>query len=136
MNNEAKLAARGLQGKEKYYYLKFEDLMPKNYHGYLFGVATVCVIPSLWKKGEATIYTRGVAFCSPRDQFNRRQGRNIALGRAIQAIESHLNSGRIGSKNPSYILVRIQHWICLSEWNAILTKYEKKIMKVKTLLPS
>jgi len=127
VRNEDKLLALGIYGKERFYYLRFG----KKSLNYPLGIATVCLIPVEGAK-KGTVYVRGVAFCSPRDQFNRRQGRNIALGRAVQAMESQLNRGYIRKGNPCSILTQHYGWVCLAEWDAALALYEKKIMKEVT----
>lgn len=125
MKNQAKLKNLGLvddQGKttEKYYYLKFGQ----NTYGYpIGGVATVCVIPL------GTLFARGVAFCNPIDQFNRRLGRAIALGRAIKAIESHQVNDPIPNKAPCSILSKNLGWDCLSAWAITLTRFERQMFK-------
>lgn len=58
---------------------------------------SVCLI--LTPKGE--VLSRGVAICSTRDQFVRKTGRNMALGRAIQVLchkkdLGHINWERFG----------------------------------------
>jgi hypothetical protein len=54
-------------------------------------VATVCLV-HLKTSGA---YGRGIAFCSEKDQFCRRVGRVIALGRAIRALKKGNNEGTL-----------------------------------------
>ena len=77
MKNEIKLKKLELDGKERYYYLRFGLQAIR--------AATICIIP--YPSCTQTGYVRGVSFCNPLDQFNKKKGRAIALGRAIKAIE-------------------------------------------------
>jgi len=61
-------------GKEIYYYVR--DAKGKL-------LAAVCLMQK-----ETEIWHRGVALCSKRDQFSRKIGRKIALGRAVAAPKS------------------------------------------------
>jgi len=70
MQNKQKLREAGLH--DVYYHIRFRDGS-----GY-----TVCLV--LDKEGG--LLARGIAICSRQDQFNRRTGRTLALGRAMQAI--------------------------------------------------
>ena len=67
---------------------------------------------------------RGIAFCSPLDQFNKKLGRNIALGRAVKALEEGDSSEAIPAKTPAGILTNNQGMSFLSEFNPKLTEYE------------
>lgn len=123
MKNEAKLKQMGLEGKPKFYYLKYGQ----NSHGHaLLGVATVCVIQV---PGTSILFVRGVAFCNPLDQFNRKHGCAIALGRVIKAIERREYSELIPKKKPAWILERMMGWAYFSTWDITLTDYEKKMFK-------
>ena len=126
MNNQTKLRNWGLEGQEKYYYLKYGE----NSHGTaILGTATVCVIP-IGDEELGIVYSRGVAFCNPIDQFNRKKGRAIALGRAVKAIENKEFSDLIPGGKPAWVLWRMLGWICFSCWEATLTDYEKKMFKI------
>jgi len=46
-------------------------------------------------KNDMGIIARGIAICSEKDQFRRKTGRHIAVGRAIQALERDLVTGEI-----------------------------------------
>ncbi len=130
MKNEAKLKQWGMDGKVRYYYLKYG--LDKNGRA-TQGTATVCVIelpaghqiPG-YDAPDHQVYVRGVAFCSPKDQFVRKHGRPLALGRAVKAIESHQCSNHVPNKTPAGILASIG-WFYFSAWNPILTEYEKKL---------
>ena len=67
---------------------------------------------------------RGIAYCSPLDQFNKKLGRNIALGRAVKALEEGDSSEAIPAKTPAGILTNNQGMSFLSEFNPKLTEYE------------
>lgn len=110
---------------ERYYYLKFGEILNGRPSG---GVATICLL----QVGEVT--HRGIAFCSPLDQFARKVGRNIALGRAIRAMECECSSLPIPLNTPARVLATTgwAHVLThLSAFNAGLTEYEQKIMEVK-----
>ncbi|MFC1956458.1 hypothetical protein ACFLWZ_08115 [Chloroflexota bacterium] len=75
-------------------------------------------------------YVRGVAFCNPCDQFSRKQGRVIALRRALRAIETRQNSDRIPKGKPVWILFYFFGMEYLSCYDAHrCTEYEKKIFE-------
>lgn len=57
---------------------------------YYFGTTTVCLL-----RREGVVASRGIAICSPKDQFRRKVGRAKALGRAIQAIKKGEDTGEI-----------------------------------------
>ena len=120
MKNQAILRNLGLKGREKYYYLRYGNL----------GTATVCVIP-VKKTPEEIWFVRGVAFCNPKDQFNRKVGRAIALGRAMKAIQSEQFTDPIPPRTPALILQRTMGWAYLSCWDITLTEYEAKIICLK-----
>lgn len=124
MKNEAKIKGWGLEDKVRFYYLK----LGRNENGQATeGVATVCVIGGA--KGESAMHpVRGVAFCSPKDQFVKKSGRAIALGRAIKAIETHLCSEPISKSTPAGVLL-YSGWGWLSEFNPELTDYETKLFQ-------
>jgi hypothetical protein len=136
MKNEAKLKQWGLAGKERYYYLKFfQD--SKEVGGRPHGVATVCLIGQ--DSVEGWHYVRGVAFCSPKDQFVKKTGRAIALGRAVRAIEKRSFNDPIHKTTPAVILAEQFGWAYLSQWNVSLTEYELnpfKEAKHEKALPS
>lgn len=118
MKNEVKLKNLELAGKERYYYLKF---------GPNVRAATVCIIP--YPSCGGTGYVRGVAFCNPLDQFNKRLGRAIALGRAIKAIERGEDSEPVPKKTPAWILRTSRGIFFLSEFNAKLCEFEQRLFE-------
>ena len=124
MKNQAKLKELELEGKERYYYLKFGTGASNVPDGFL-GRATVCLIPVPACDGNAIV--RGIAFCSPKDQFDKKLGRNIALGRAIKALEEGFDTEPVPYKTEARILI---NWgkSFLSAFNPELTDYEKKLM--------
>ena len=110
--NAQKLEVWGLTKSVRYYYQKY-DL---NEHGQAIGgTATVCIIrlrsKVRWVKSDLgmedvgsvdgrlleywnnePMYVVGQAYCNPKDQFRKKVGRNIALGRAIKAMENGRSS--------------------------------------------
>jgi len=77
MDNQTKLKVFYL--RDLYYYKTYEDRSR----------ITVCILVD----EEGSIQARGMAICSPLDQFVRRYGRTIALGRALQSLyhKSHMH---------------------------------------------
>ncbi len=125
---QTKLRNWGLEGKEKYYYLRYGE----SNHGIATGgTATVCIIPIDNPKAIfGTVYTRGVSFCNPTNQFCHIIGRSYALGRAIKAKEIYRDSDPIPAKTPAGILTYIKGWEFLSVWDATLTPWiEEKLFK-------
>lgn len=126
MKNQAKLKNLGLEGEERYYYLRYGQ----NSHGNATrGTATICLVPIRLSLGEP-VFVRGVAFCNPRDQFNRKLGRAIALGRAIKAIENRQSKDPIPMNKP--VSWALPTWSFLSIWDASLTKFEQKMFEPRT----
>ena len=123
MKNQAKLKNWGLE--EKYYYLKF-GAQPGTPIFAIGGIATVCVIPAAHNPG-GVIYARGVSFCNPKDTLIKKKGRNIALGRAVLAIEKCENNDYISKTTPAIILSKNLGWVALSVWGAALTDFEKRL---------
>ena len=127
MKNEEKLKKLALAGEERYYYLRFGKGSEKVPDGFL-GVATVCIIP--YPSCDGTGYVRGVSFCNPRDQFNKRLGRTIALGRAIKALERGEDSEPVPDKTPAAILKRRDEKrgiFFLSGFNPALSEFEQSL---------
>ncbi len=98
---------------------------------YYEGEITVCL---LFKDGETL--SRGVTICSPLDNFVKRQGRNIALGRAIQAAVREETTGRVNilkrkwydNTSPDLILAR-DTFVFKSCYYPILTSREQGIVE-------
>ena len=125
MNNQAKLKVLELDGKERYYYARFGKGAISVPDGFM-GIATVCLLPVPACEGDAVM--RGIAFCNPRDQFNKKLGRTIALGRAVKALERGDTSEPVPLKTPAAILIA-QGMTYLSEFNPALTAFEQKLVK-------
>jgi len=117
--NKDKLKRLGLE--EKYYYLRFGEG-----EGPVRGVATVCLVGYSSPDGTRH-YVRGVSFCSPKDQFNKKVGRAKALGRAIKALEHEASSEWLLTHNPTTVLTGLGIF-ALSSHSPVLTRYELKIM--------
>ena len=126
MKNQVKLKEWGMEGTEKYYYLRFGKGAEKVPAGFL-GVATVCLIPFRACDDDNMGYVRGVSFCNPKDQFIKKKGRAIALGRAIKAYEGGGTSEPILRNNPCWILHTREHMSFFSEFNPELTAYEHRL---------
>ena len=125
MKNQAKLKALAVVGGEvKYYYLKFGDI---NHGRPAGGIATICLLRN------GGLVHRGIAFCSPLDQFNKKLGRNIALRRAIKALEWRCCGEAIPENTPARVLKHLHpslggYFAFLSTFSAGLTEYEQKLI--------
>lgn len=126
MKNKDKLKEYELNGKERYYYQKFGDV-PRGY----LGTATICLIPFPACDEDRPGVVRGVAFCNPLDQFNRKLGRDIALGRAVKAIERGDDSEPVPENTPASILKRERGMDFLSAFNPELSEFEQGLLGVK-----
>jgi len=125
VKNQAKLKEWGLEGTERYYYLRFGQ---KTYGKPVGGIATVCIIPLSNEEKTSVIYARGVSFCNPKDQLIKKKGRAKALGRAAKAIESHQFTEPIPKGLPCSILTRNNMgWTYFSGWDITLTEYEQRL---------
>ncbi len=122
MNNQAKLKHLGLEGKERYYYLRF-GTGAEIPDGFL-GVATICLLPVPACDGNTIL--RGIAFCSPPDQFNKKVGRAIALGRAVKALERG-DDNEVAPRKVAGILSS-NYMTFLSAFNPELTDFERTLV--------
>lgn len=123
MKNQAKLKDLGLEGRERYYRIKFGKGAKNIPDGYL-GIATVCLLPVPACEGRAIL--RGIAFCSPLDRFLSKLGRDRSLGRAIKALER----GEDSEATPEVAapLLR-ENMLFLSAFNPELTDFELGLVK-------
>jgi len=125
MKNETKLIKWGLEKNVMFYYHKFGKGAQNFQDGYL-GVATICVVGEMLSQTPKHVYVRGIAFCNSKDQFNKKRGRAIALGRAVKAIEHRQMADPISRSNPAIILASVFGWKYLSQWDITLTMAEKE----------
>ena len=65
-----------------------EKVAEDEHHRAWDGIFTVCVIRSVNLSTDSFVYHRGIAYCSPKDQYIKSIGHDIAIGRAIQAFEN------------------------------------------------
>lgn len=103
-----------------YYYLRRES----------HPVACIALLPH-----EDQTVSRGIALCSPEDQFRRSTGRKLAFARLCKAVGSCINSGRIKS-----LLRRSQDHPALqaercglyykSYYRAAPSEFEKRMIKI------
>jgi len=80
--------------------LEVHDLKPVFYY-LQNGTPNNSITSCLLLRGKE-IAARGVAICSPADCFNKKRGRNIALGRAMKAYEKMILSDRMMAREFSY----------------------------------
>lgn len=136
--NEEKIKAWDL--KIRYYYIPFGAIDKKSGKP-TNGKATIAIVQVKADVLDETtefvvgefVYARGIAFCSPRDQFCRKTGRDKALGRAIKALGTLETTERV-SKTSAAVVLRENHYpkfLYLTEFNAALTDYEKVLFEVK-----
>lgn len=121
MRNLEKLVRLGVKGIRFYYIRDFG----------VGGVASVCLLKLTDPGTGVDYYARGVAFCEPGDQFVKRLGRDIALGRAIQALERQASSNPLPSdpvspEPRSYL--RMYGFRYLSAFQVLPTKLERRLM--------
>jgi len=109
---------RGLNVKPMFYYEE--------------GTTTVCLL----LRPDGTVVSRGVAICSPLDQFARRIGRTKAMGMAVAAVENKKNSRKIREfGHPSMVRAHFTFGYRSSylpdlEWrNSALTEKEVALLK-------
>ena len=127
MKNQDKLKGMGLNGKERYYYLKYGVGAVDREDGFL-GRACVCLLPVPACGGNTIL--RGISFCNPLDlgRFSRKKARDIALGRAIKALENGDSSEYVPMKTPAAIMYHQSNISLLSEFNPELTYFEKRLV--------
>jgi len=107
--------------QERYYYLRHKETNHP--------LVTVCLIQT------NQYLSRGVAICSPRDQFDKKVGRKKARDRAIKALRSLKTDYfesifRLEAMN--------QFWACdyhiflsKSEFNPALSDFERRILRME-----
>lgn len=89
------------------------------------GRITICLIKSTYPwPAPHPLYARGIAVCSPRDQFVKKMGRTIALGRAVKALENRYSSDPIESHLGK---------ILTYQYDALLSPEEAALFAPKTL---
>jgi len=109
--------------------LKLEQLGVSTVFYYENGIITVCLL----RQGKQ-ILARGVAVCSPLDQFVKRTGRAKALGMALRAISRQMASGdmqplRFGVPRMGHPLWEAhKSFPWRSDYMPILTDREKAIL--------
>ncbi|MDP2719572.1 MAG: Gp49 family protein [Dehalococcoidia bacterium] len=123
MRNEQKLKEIGLEDKVIYYRLPLG--VPKAEHR-----TTVCLV-----EVSRGVFVRGISHCSNQDQFTKRVGRAIALGRAIQAMEKKENSNSIYALRAGVeyrsLPFYLEEFYYKSAYNPLLTSYENEIMQAR-----
>lgn len=124
MNNEYKLRQMLVDQKKdvRFYYSR----LGVNEHGRAEGgVVTVCIIRV---KGTMEtpgwLYTKGIAYCVPKDQFVKKLGRDIALGRAIRALTKREDDDY--KIIPGFTKIPDRRY-CLSQYDVGLSDYEKTL---------
>ena len=100
--------------KPKYYYLRDGNNRP---------VVSVCLL------AQSGDIARGVAICSPLDCPNKKRGRDISFGRAIQAFERG-TGGRINREEAAYVcdVVEGANFTFKSHFNPPLFPMEQRIL--------
>lgn len=119
MRNEQKLKDLGIEHNVLYYHggAHGDDktIMSTDNHGFNW---TICLLIDL--HGPTGKIYRGISLCNPKDQFNKKLGRAIALGRAIQAMEKLHSSSKMPAV-PLYLDSCLKY---LSTYDATLTEWE------------
>jgi len=122
MDNIKKLKVYGIDPKQdiKFYYRRMIN----------GAVITACAIRLPWQTmGAQDAYARGLAVCTPQDQFNKKLGRTIAMGRAVAAIEKKRSFGDI---NTSFLIPEEFEKASLSTYGdvSVLTESERSLFKL------
>ena len=100
-----------------FYYFRDEKNRP---------LITVCLDHDV---SNGTLY-RGIAICSPKDNPNKRTGKSIASGRAIQAWKNKRNSGKVNRNEARYIYNETGvYFPYKSTSDFLLTPFEHKLIK-------
>jgi hypothetical protein len=102
------------QDKVIFYYIRDYQKRP---------VITVCLIRF------NGIWSRGVAICSDKDMPSKKEGRMKAFGRAEKATRNQEHSELIGNCIFMWIFLLGAEFIRKSEWNAILTVFEQRLVE-------
>ncbi len=68
---------------------------------------------------------RGVAICSPRDQFVKKEGRTLSTDRCAKAYRMEKSYGQIKRKG----LFIDEKFIFKCEWMPVLTKFEMELLE-------
>lgn len=116
----------------KTYYV---PIMPDAHGHATGGVVSVCVAKAVFdpKENESAkpVCVRGVSYCTPQDQFVKKEGRTIALGRAVQALETKIHQGQIMEKAWRNIAWKgeFQGWEFYSQYNVDLNWMEEKMFE-------
>ena len=120
MDNKTKLQRMG--AKDLYYHSHYDDRSR----------ATVCLVEI-----DSLVVARGIALCSPKDQYLKRKGRAIALGRAMKAIYHGYNVYPLGTMKHSALgQALLTGYNFKGEWMPELTAYEGELVhKVKRAVP-
>lgn len=130
MDNIKKLEVYGIDFKNniKFYYRKMKETNPE-YPFKRGAIVTACVIKLPWYTDGNNTFARGIAICTPNDQFNRKLGRNIAMGRAVAAIEKKTSFNVIDV--PFLIPEEFSRIILFSMYGTveILTEFECSLFK-------
>ena len=101
-----------------YYYLRDDANRP---------LVTVCLATDILGQ-----HYRGVAICSPKDNPVKRVGRQIAVGRVLQAMEHNVESGPVNRDEAWSILYEVQAsnpYYIKSTNDPVLTPIEIKLIK-------
>ncbi len=128
MKNRQKLKEWGLEDNVILYRTRYPDVR-EGPGGY-----TVCLLFNRSfgtgiKDGQEPRCSRGIGFCSQKEEFRKKKGNDVSLGRAIGAWEHRLPSERIPKKGP-HALLRINHgWEYFMIYQPTLTDYEIKLME-------
>lgn len=94
-------------------------------------VSTVCLLVDFRSEEEFLLKSRGVAICSPSDQFVKKVGRAKALGRAIQALARKETTGLIANRqtrdgfNPCIL----SGWTWKSRYMPLPDQYEQELIR-------
>ena len=106
--------------KPIYYYVRDNAFIPPDRL-----LACVCLI-----RKETSIWHRGVALCSARDQFSRKIGRKIAIGRALSAPKSMKRIAHVNTRAAQQLMFAHPsiHYTSEVLSAGLLSDFEKKLV--------
>ena len=74
-------------------------------------------------------YARGVAICNKKDNFCKKTGREIALGRAIKALATKRSCAKNEIRDWSGLFALPDYFITKSAYMPALTSHEERILR-------
>lgn len=108
------------EGRTRYYYIRDREKKPR---------VTICLLET--KEG---VVAKGVSICSILDNPSKRVGRDIAFGRATQAVmkgnslKDRIQSPKVKTALDLIDPVEYTRLYLKKEWNPELTEFERRLL--------